>query len=76
MDDRILLEVLDETASAIRAALGNLDDWGLAGTRAGQYHSDLAADAATRADGGPEQYGGLDDDADTEFYNTYYAYGH
>ena len=49
MDDRILLEVLDETASAIRAALGNLDDWGLAGTRDGQYHSDLAADAAALA---------------------------
>ena len=46
MDDRILLEVLDETASAIRAALGDLSDWGLAGTRDGQYHSDLAADAA------------------------------
>ena len=38
--------VLDETAAAIRAALGALDDWGLAGTRAGQHHSDLAADAA------------------------------
>jgi fructose-1,6-bisphosphatase/inositol monophosphatase family enzyme len=49
MDDRILLEVLDETASAIGAALGNLDDWGLAGTRDGQYHSDLAADAAALA---------------------------
>lgn len=46
MDDRILCEVLDETAAAIRLALGDLDDWGLAGTRAGQYHSDLAADAA------------------------------
>ena len=46
MDDRILLEVLDETARAIRSALGDLEDWGLAGTRAGQYHSDLAADAA------------------------------
>lgn len=46
MDDATLAEVLDETAAAIRAALGDLDDWGLAGTRAGQYHSDLAADAA------------------------------
>lgn len=46
MDDRILCEVLDEAATAIRNALGDLDDWGLAGTRAGQYHSDLAADAA------------------------------
>jgi len=49
MDDRILLEILDETAAAIRSALGDLDDWGLAGTRAGQYHSDLAADAAALA---------------------------
>jgi fructose-1,6-bisphosphatase/inositol monophosphatase family enzyme len=41
-----LHEVLAEAAAAIRAALGDLDDWGLAGTRPGQYHSDLAADAA------------------------------
>lgn len=46
MDDEVLAEVLDETAEAIRAALGDLADWGLAGTRDGQYHSDLAADAA------------------------------
>jgi myo-inositol-1(or 4)-monophosphatase len=46
VDDATLLEVLDETSAAIRSALGDLDDWGLAGTRAGQYHSDLAADAA------------------------------
>ncbi len=45
MDDAALLEVLDDTSAAIRAVLGDLDDWGLAGTRAGQYHSDLAADA-------------------------------
>jgi fructose-1,6-bisphosphatase/inositol monophosphatase family enzyme len=38
--------VLDEAASAIRDALGTLDDWGLAGTKPGQYLSDLAADAA------------------------------
>jgi len=46
VDDAMLLEVLDEAAAAIRGALGDLDDWGLAGTRAGQYRSDLAADAA------------------------------
>ena len=40
-----LHETLDEAASAIRHALGELDDWGLAGTRPGQYLSDLAADA-------------------------------
>jgi fructose-1,6-bisphosphatase/inositol monophosphatase family enzyme len=38
--------VLEETADAIRAALGALDDWGLAGTIPGQYRSDIAADAA------------------------------
>jgi fructose-1,6-bisphosphatase/inositol monophosphatase family enzyme len=38
--------LLDETASAIRRALGSLEQWGLAGTRPGQHHSDLAADAA------------------------------
>ena len=37
---------LDDAASAIRHALGELDDWGLAGTKPGQYRSDLAADLA------------------------------
>ena len=46
MDDDGLLEVLHATASAVTKALGDLSDWGLAGTRAGQYRSDLAADAA------------------------------
>jgi len=30
----------------VRGVLGGLDDWGLAGTRPGQYRSDLAADEA------------------------------
>jgi fructose-1,6-bisphosphatase/inositol monophosphatase family enzyme len=38
--------VLLETADAIGNALGALDNWGLAGTIPGQYHSDIAADAA------------------------------
>src|SRR5260370_32430430 len=42
----VILQVLHETATAIRRALDELDDWGLAGTRAGQYRSDLVADAA------------------------------
>jgi fructose-1,6-bisphosphatase/inositol monophosphatase family enzyme len=33
----------------VRGALDGIDDWGLAGTRAGQYRSDLAADAAALA---------------------------
>ncbi|MEZ5141067.1 MAG: inositol monophosphatase [Acidimicrobiales bacterium] len=46
MEPVALLALLDDTAAAVRAALGDLDDWGLAGTRAGQYRSDLAADEA------------------------------
>lgn len=49
MRDDLLLEVLHDTASAVRAALDGLADWGDAGTRAGQYWSDLAADAAALA---------------------------
>jgi len=46
LSDGDLVDLLHDAASAIGTALGSLDDWGLAGTRAGQYHSDLAADAA------------------------------
>jgi fructose-1,6-bisphosphatase/inositol monophosphatase family enzyme len=46
LSDADLVDLLHDAASAIGVALGGLDDWGLAGTRAGQYHSDLAADAA------------------------------
>ena len=42
----MLLAVLSEAAAAVRAALDGLDDWGPAGTRPGQYHSDLVADRA------------------------------
>ncbi len=44
-----LVELLHETALAVRAALEGVDDWGLAGPDAGhrgQHLSDLAADAA------------------------------
>jgi fructose-1,6-bisphosphatase/inositol monophosphatase family enzyme len=47
--DDDLLDVLRETAAAVRAALDVLEDWGLAGTRPGQYRSDLAADEAALA---------------------------
>ena len=46
MDDAALLEVLATAAAAVGDALGRLENWGLAGTRPWQYHSDLAADAA------------------------------
>lgn len=44
-----ILEVLHAAADAVRDALAGLDDWSLAGTRAGQYRSDLAADDAVLA---------------------------
>lgn len=46
MTDDDLLEVLGAAADAVRAALDDLADWGPAGTRPGQYRSDLVADAA------------------------------
>jgi myo-inositol-1(or 4)-monophosphatase len=49
MRDDVLIEVLHETATAVRAALYALEDWGVAGTRPGQYFSDLAADEAALA---------------------------
>jgi myo-inositol-1(or 4)-monophosphatase len=49
MRDDLLLEVLHDAATAVRGALDELADWGDAGTRPGQYHSDLAADAAALA---------------------------
>lgn len=46
MDDSGLLQVLHDAATAVRTALDALTDWGSAGTRPGQYLSDLAADEA------------------------------
>lgn len=46
MDDSELIDVLVAAAKAVRGALDGLADWGPAGTRAGQYFSDLAADEA------------------------------
>ena len=44
--DDALLDVLDQAAAAVRGALDILSDWGPAGTRPGQYHSDIVADRA------------------------------
>lgn len=49
MSDDDLLAVLHGAADAVRQALDVLDDWGLAGTTSGQYHSDVAADEACLA---------------------------
>jgi myo-inositol-1(or 4)-monophosphatase len=46
LTDEELLEVLNAAAGAVRGALDGLADWGPAGTRPGQYYSDLVADDA------------------------------
>jgi myo-inositol-1(or 4)-monophosphatase len=46
LTDGDLVDLLHETATAVTAVLARLDDWSLAGTRPGQYRSDLAADEA------------------------------
>jgi myo-inositol-1(or 4)-monophosphatase len=48
-DDDELVALLGATADAVVAALGAVADWGPAGTRDGQHHSDLAADGAALA---------------------------
>jgi fructose-1,6-bisphosphatase/inositol monophosphatase family enzyme len=49
VNDETLLAVLHDAATAVAEVLAGLGDWGLAGTRDGQYLSDLAADAAAIA---------------------------
>jgi myo-inositol-1(or 4)-monophosphatase len=46
MDEVRLFEVLDNAVAAVRTALDELEDWGPAGTKPGQYRLDLAADDA------------------------------
>jgi fructose-1,6-bisphosphatase/inositol monophosphatase family enzyme len=46
VDGESLLGVMREAVQAVHEAITQLDDWGPAGTRPGQYRSDLAADAA------------------------------
>lgn len=49
MDAASVLDALNDAADAVRSALDGLGDWGLAGTRDGQYRSDLVADDACLA---------------------------
>jgi fructose-1,6-bisphosphatase/inositol monophosphatase family enzyme len=46
MEPAEVVAALGRAADAVAVALQGVDDWGLAGTRSGQHHSDLAADAA------------------------------
>src|SRR5947207_12020660 len=47
-DPAAVLALLPRTSDAVAAALVASGEWGLAGTIAGQYQSDLVADAAAR----------------------------
>jgi fructose-1,6-bisphosphatase/inositol monophosphatase family enzyme len=49
LNDNQLLELLHDTANAVRDALDGVTDWGLADTRPGQHSSDLVADEAALA---------------------------
>lgn len=49
MNPADVVEVLDRVATEVAASLDGLDDWGLAGTRDGQYRHDLIADRAALA---------------------------
>jgi myo-inositol-1(or 4)-monophosphatase len=49
MSDDGLMSLLHEAALAVQGALDSLEDWGPSGARAGQYLSDLVADAAVLA---------------------------
>src|SRR4029453_18826647 len=46
ISDDGVINLLHETALAVQGALDGLEDWGPVGSRAGQYLSDLVADAA------------------------------
>jgi myo-inositol-1(or 4)-monophosphatase len=58
-----VLKVLHEVVTAVAASLEDLDDWGLAGTRDGQYHSDLVADQAALAVIERAGYGALSEES-------------
>lgn len=63
MDHGAVLEVLHRCADAVAAALADQREWGLAGTRYGQYHHDLTADAAALAVLGEAGFGILSEES-------------
>jgi myo-inositol-1(or 4)-monophosphatase len=66
LSDDALIDLLHETAIAVRQALDGLDDWGPAGVdaaHAGQYLSDVTADAAALAVLGAAEVGVLSEES-------------
>ena len=62
-DPDAVLEVLHDVVSAVAASLEGLGDWGLAGTRDGQYRSDLVADRAALDVIGKAGFGALSEES-------------
>ncbi|WP_426572497.1 inositol monophosphatase family protein [Aquihabitans sp. McL0605] len=62
-DPLVVLGVLTEAAEAIESALAATVDWGETGGKAGQHHSDLAADRAALAVLTPAGYGVLSEES-------------
>ncbi|HEX6394660.1 MAG TPA: inositol monophosphatase [Acidimicrobiales bacterium] len=58
-----VLDVLHDVVTAVAASLKGLDDWGLAGTRDGQYRSDLVADRAALEVIGAAGFGALSEES-------------
>ena len=66
-----LLSVLADAADAVADALAATGDWGEAGTRPGQHHSDLAADAAAVAVLGAAGLGVLSEESGRSWPDRY-----
>src|SRR5579872_511220 len=62
-DAQSVLEVLHDVVSAVSSSLEGLADWGLAGTRDGQYRSDLVADRAALDVIGRAGFGALSEES-------------
>ena len=62
-DPQTVLEVLHDVVSAVASSLEGLGDWGLAGTRDGQYRSDLVADRAALDVIGRAGFGALSEES-------------
>ena len=65
-----VLAVLHQVVTAVADSLKGLDDWGLAGTRSGQYRSDLIADEAALAVIEQAGFGALSEESGLHSFRT------
>ena len=62
-ESKQVLEVLHDVVTSVASSLEGLEDWGLAGTRPGQYRSDLVADRAALDVIGAAGFGALSEES-------------